>query len=114
MMLTRYGSSASGTTDSRNAFSKMVSLLKIGRFAFPAIRRLMEYSAVIIMMPERRSRTFSLTWIRPVMHPASSPAAKLKTKVRAGCTPFKISMAVTAAPIGNVPSTDRSGKSRIL
>jgi len=39
----------------------MVVVLNMGRFALPAICRFIEYNAVMVMMPESRSRTFSLT-----------------------------------------------------
>ena len=42
-----------------------------------------------------------------------APAKKATTNVNQGLKPFKINTAATAAPIGNVPSTDKSGKSRM-
>ena len=66
------------------------------------------------MIPESRSLTFNLTWIRPVTQPASAPAPKARNKVSTGFTPAKMAEAVNAAPIGKVLSTDRSGKSSIL
>ena len=72
------------------------------------------------MIPDSRSRTLSFTWISPVAQPASAPAKKERIRAAAGETfpnkgsPFAIPAAVSAAPRGNVPSTDRSGKSRIL
>jgi len=72
------------------------------------------------MMPESRSRTFNFTWMRPVIQPAKAPTAKEMNNAATGemvpmkGSPFAIPAAVTAAPRGKVPSTDRSGKSRIL
>ena len=50
----------------------------------------------------------------PVIIPANAPAANEITKVKTGFTPTIIKLTVTAAPSGNVPSTERSGKSKIL
>ena len=80
----------------------------------PAICKLMENRAVMVMMPARRSRTPSFTWITPVASPAIAPAAIDASIARYGFTPFTRSTAVIAAPSGKLPSTVRSGKSRIL
>ena len=72
------------------------------------------------MIPESRSRTFSFTWISPVQQPANAPTKKETNRAAIGeirptkGSPFAIPAAVSAAPRGNVPSTDKSGKSRIL
>ena len=66
------------------------------------------------MIPDSRSRTFNFTWMNPVTHPARTPAANAANSVSTGLTPASISVTVTAPPSGNVPSTDKSGKSRIL
>ena len=66
------------------------------------------------MIPDSRSRTFSLTWISPVTQPATAPKRKERGRAAAGwMKPPAMPVAVKAAPRGKVPSTDRSGKSRI-
>ena len=79
----------------------------------PAICKLMENSAVMVMMPASRSRTCSRTWISPVAAPASAPAAMAASSVSQGSTPRTSNTALTAAPSGKLPSTVRSGKSRM-
>ena len=56
----------------------------------------------------------SLTCSTPVTTPQSAPARKLKPKHSHGSTPRRMSSAVTIAPRGIEPSTERSGKSRML
>ena len=79
----------------------------------PAIWRLMEKRAVMVMMPASRLRTFSRTWMKPVNRPARPPTSMAMGRVSQGSTPLVNSTAVTAAPRGKVPSTPRSGKSRM-
>ena len=50
----------------------------------------------------------------PVQIPARTPIRNDAGSVRYGFTPFVIIVAVSAAPSGKLPSTVRSGKSRIL
>ena len=107
-----HGASAAGRL-STSALSKRVSMLKKGRLARPAMRRLMEYSPVMVMMPLSRSRTRHLTWISPVTSPATAPASVAIRSVSTGCMPFTVRMALTAAPSGKDESTVRSGKSRM-
>ena len=78
----------------------MVSLEKMGRLEVPAILKLMEYRAMLTMIPESRSRTLSFTWIRPVTQPAAAPARKVRGITRIGSTPRTIRAAVTAMPRG--------------
>lgn len=96
----------------------MVGWLKNWRTAFPWIPPsttiLREVRAVMTMIPERRSVIFSLTWRIPVQTPAAAPARKERMRQNHGSTPFVMAMAVTQHPRGKVPSTERSGKSRIL
>ena len=80
----------------------------------PAICRFIENKAVIVIIPESRSRTFKRTWINPVTNPARAPTRKDIKRARYGFTPFTSKTAVTAAPKGKLPSTVRSGKSNIL
>ena len=49
----------------------------------------------------------------PGTQPAAAPASMASGRVSHACTPFVRSTAVTAAPRGKVPSTPRSGKSRM-
>ena len=79
----------------------------------PAIWRFTENRAVMVMMPASRFRTPSFTWTTPVKRPASPPTSREMGSVSQALTPRVISTAVTAAPRGNVPSTPRSGKSRM-
>ena len=92
---------------------KMVSVPRSTVRLDPAIWRLMENNAVMVMMPASRFRTFSRTWMNPVNSPASAPAPMARGRVSQGSTPLVSSTAVTAAPRGNVPSTPRSGKSNM-
>ena len=92
---------------------KMVSVPRSMVRLDPAICRFTENRAVMVMMPASRFRTFSFTWTRPVKSPARPPTIREAGRVSQGSTPLVISTAVTAAPRGNVPSTPRSGKSRM-
>ena len=91
----------------------MVSTLRSTVRLDPAICKLMENRAVMVMMPASRLRTFRHTWTTPVKRPARAPTATAAAKVARGLTPRVSSTAVTAAPRGNVPSTPRSGKSKM-
>ncbi len=72
------------------------------------------------MMPESRSRTFNFTWMRPVIQPAKAPTAKEMNNAATGeMVPMKGKPVCNtccghSSAKGKVPSTDRSGKSRIL
>ena len=66
------------------------------------------------MIPEMRSRILNFTLIIPVIAPKMTPAAVATSMARGIGTPRRIIVTVTAAPSGNVPSTERSGKSSIL
>ena len=91
----------------------MVSVARSTVRLDPAIWRLMENKAVMVMMPASRFRTPSLTWTRPVNSPASAPTSMAMGRVSHALTPLVSRTAVTAAPRGKVPSTPRSGKSKI-
>ena len=67
-----------------------------------------------MMIPHRSGVMCSLTCMSPVRTPAAIPATKEITRLSQGSTPFRISTPLSTAPSGNVPSTDRSGKSRML
>ena len=92
----------------------MRTLLKNGRFGLPAILKFIEYKAIIMMIPERRSPTLSLTWIIPVRIPAMIPNINDINKVYIGLKPIKVRVAVILMPSGKLPSTVISGKSKIL
>lgn len=61
-------------------------------------------------MPESRSVMPSFTCRNPVTAPAAQPHTNAQASAATGWTPAAISAAVTHAPSGNVPSTDKSGK----
>jgi len=61
---------------------KIVSKLRSTGRLEPAIWRLMENSAVMVMIPASRSRTCSRTWIRPVASPAIAPQAMAARSAR--------------------------------
>ena len=92
----------------------MVSMARSTIRLEPAICKLMEYSAVMVMIPASRSLTLARMWISPVQSPASAPITRATGSVSQAFTPWVSSTAVTAAPSGKLPSTVRSGKSRIL
>ena len=60
----------------------------------PAICRFIENKAVIVIIPESRSRTFKRTWINPVTNPARAPTRKDIKRARYGFTPFTRETAV--------------------
>ena len=91
----------------------MVSVARSTVRLDPAICRFTENRAVMVMMPASRFRTFSFTWTTPVKRPARPPTTREMGSVSQALTPLVISTAVTAAPRGKVPSTPRSGKSRM-
>ena len=92
---------------------KMVSVPRSTVRLEPAIWRLMENRAVWVMMPASRFRMRNFTWMKPVNRPARAPASMARGRVSQALTPLIRRTAVTAAPRGKVPSTPRSGKSRM-
>ena len=76
--------------------------------------RLTDSSMVYTRIPQSRGLIFSFTCKMPVTHPAAAPAKKEITRQSQGLTPFRINTPLTTAPNGMVPSTDKSGKSRML
>ena len=76
--------------------------------------RVTDKSPVITMIPAKSGLILPRTCKSPVSAPAASPARKLKRMAgRAGIPSLSIRMAQTTPPRGKVPSTERSGKSRI-
>ena len=97
----------------------IVFLVKKEATAFPSVpalsmTRFTESIAVYMMIPQSSGVMRSFTCISPVRTPAAIPAANEITRHSQGSTPWIISTPLSTAPNGNVPSTDRSGKSRIL
>ena len=72
------------------------------------------YKAVITNIPDNKSLILNLTCIIPVNNPAKAPPKVARIKHKTGLTPFKSPAPTMAAPKGNEPSTDKSGKSSIL
>ena len=81
-----------------------------GTLGPPMMRRLIEYSAIIIRMLASRSMILSLTLSQPVISPATAPAAVAASVATQALVPVEIRMAQTAPPSGKLPSTVRSGK----
>ena len=61
-----------------------------------------------------RAKKAGGTCSRPVTQPAAAPTTNAARVASQGLSPRSISTAATVAPSGTVPSTDRSGKSRML
>ena len=95
-------------------YLKILFTLNKGTFAFPIILRFIEYNPIIIRIPAIKLSIFNLTCIIPVTAPAKAPPKAAKSILIHGLTPWTNKDALIAAPIGNVPSTDMSGKSNIL
>ena len=74
----------------------------------------MESNAVITRMPHSKGRIFNFTFKSPVTQPASAPTTKENRTHSQGLKPCKMSTPVNTAPNGTVPSTERSGKSKML
>ena len=102
------GAALKSTSDSEKVAMDMPPVA-----AFISIR-FTDSRAVITRIPHSSGRIFSLTCSSPVTQPAAAPAAKAANSASQGFTPLRISMAETTPPRGTVPSTDRSGKSRML
>ena len=80
----------------------------------PMMRRLMEYSASWVKMPDKMAGMPQAVWNRPVTRPASMPASTAHTRAVAGLAPLTVKRAHTAPPVAREPSTVRSATSRIL
>ena len=95
-------------------------LMLMGTFAreprsvpIPWIRRLMEYSASCVRIPERMAGIPIPVWKTPVTAPAAMPTRKAINTASQGWTPLVIRMAATAPPVAMEPSTVRSAISRM-
>jgi len=84
-----------------------------GRLARPMMRRLMEYSPICVRIPASRPLMLPFVWSSPVTRPATVPATNARAVAASGCIPLTIPTAATAAPVVKLPSTVRSGKSRM-
>ena len=74
----------------------------------------MEYKAVIVNIPHSRFLILSPTFKNPVNAPAAQPDKNANIKLSHGSIPAAETVIHKAAPSGKVPSTERSGKSKIL
>ena len=88
--------------------------LSRGRLGRARMRRLIEYKASIMRMPERIPGIFSFVVRIPVQKPAREPAAPAIRIARKGLNPLKTRSAHTQPPRAKLPSTVMSAKSRIL
>ncbi|MNP50530.1 hypothetical protein D3C76_1448000 [compost metagenome] len=82
-------------------------------FGLPIIRMLMEYSAIIIKIPDNRPFIFPLVCSKPVIAPATKPPKKAQIVAIHGDVPPVIITAAMAPPVVKLPSTVKSGKSRM-
>src|SRR5699024_2026645 len=78
------------------------------------MRKLIEYNAIIIKIPDNKLLIFTLVCKIPSIHPARKPADAPKHVAKTGEMPLIIEIAATAAPVTKLPSTVKSGKSNIL
>src|SRR5699024_3553808 len=81
---------------------------------FPIILKLIEYNAIIINILDNKGFIFPFVSNNPLIHPANNPASAPSIVARTGGTPFIIVIVVTAAPVTQLPSTVKSGKSNTL
>ncbi|MPM57637.1 hypothetical protein SDC9_104460 [bioreactor metagenome] len=78
------------------------------------MRRLTEYSAIIVKIPANKAGIFSLVCRMPVTTPAKAPAMPATKMAVSGLKPLVNNAAATAAPNGKLPSTVKSAISRTL
>ncbi len=67
---------------------------------------------IMVRTPARRPGIRSRVAKTPVRAPAMRPAPPPTSAAKNGLNPRRIRIPATAAPRGNVPSTERSGKER--
>src|SRR5690554_5360232 len=79
----------------------------------PMILILIEYRAIIIRIPDNNPFILPLVCSKPVIDPAARPPNKAANVDNQGEYPFDIMIATIAPPVVKLPSTVRSGKSRI-
>ncbi|MNI85205.1 hypothetical protein D3C73_1421780 [compost metagenome] len=92
---------------------KRVSALSREIFGLPRMRILIEYKAIIIRIPESNPLTFPLVCKSPVHAPAAAPPIKAIRQASTGEYPWEIITAAIAPPVAKLPSTVRSGKSKM-
>ncbi len=95
-------------------FLKIWLVLNNGIFDFPIILKFTEYNPIITNIPDIKLLIFNFTCKKPVIAPAQAPPNVATNIVTHGFTPWTNIAAEIDAPSGNVPSTERSGKSNIL
>ena len=91
--------------------SKMVFCPNSDTFGASPIRKLMEYSAVITIIPANSCKIPSFTCSHAVNTPAAAPAAKPIPMAKTGWMPAVMATAQANAPNGKLPSAVKSGKS---
>jgi hypothetical protein len=84
-----------------------------GTLLFPMIRRLTEYSAVIVRIPASSRLTLNFIASSPVTTPATAPASAPQSVAITGDHPATSSTADTPAPKVIEPSAVMSGNSKI-
>ncbi len=81
----------------------------------PVAANVTESSAVMTIIPASRLDILNLTCKIPVTEPTANPEMKLRIIAgSAGIPSLSISTVQKTPPSGNVPSTERSGKSSIV
>ena len=90
-----------------------VSWRRSGTLARPMIRRFTEYRAICVRMPASSPLMRPFVCSKPVTTPAARPPATAIDVARAGGQPLMIPTAAIAPPVVKLPSTVRSGKSRM-
>ena len=78
------------------------------------ILRLIEYSPSCVKIPARIAGIPSFVCKKPVIVPAITPARTATNRQAHIGIPASLSITVTAPPVANVPSTERSATSSIL
>ena len=101
------------TSLSSRSGSNNVGWCRSGTFALPMIRRLIEYSATCVRMPASRPLMRPRVCSRPVTSPAAMPPTSARDVASAAGMPFTMPTAAIEAPVVKLPSTVRSGKSRM-
>ena len=77
-------------------------------FAFPMMRRLIEYRANCVRMPARIAGMPNFVCRSPVQRPVKRPTSTAISSAAQAGSPCRSSMTVTAPPVANEPSTVRS------
>ncbi|CRZ42103.1 Uncharacterised protein [Vibrio cholerae] len=75
------------------------------------MRMLMENAAIMVKIEAKRCKIPHRTLRKAVTQPVAAPARMANPVATHGLIPATIAVAATAAPIGKLPSTLKSGKS---